>query len=93
MIFFVVFFWQDPFPLGEIIISSESVGFSVDETAPVELGGGDNAFVLNTPTRSYPLLAETGDEKHSWIAVLRAVIHKCSTLPRGANLGDTYDNE
>ena len=55
-------------------MGSPSEGFSVDETAPPELGGGENAFVLNTPTRTFPLLAETSDEKISWLAVIRSSI-------------------
>ena len=91
-----IFTLQDAFPLGEIILGSSSEGFSVDETAPPELGGGENAFMLNTPTRTYPLLAETSDEKLSWIATLNEAIEvdlsdQCSTLERSAN--GTYNNE
>ena len=70
-------------------------GFSVDESAPYELGGGENAFVLNTPTRTYPLLAETSEEKHSWIAVLRAAIEQSSKSTGASSNGTTatYNTE
>jgi len=81
----------DAFPLGEIILGNASEGFSVDEVAPYELGGGENAFVLNTPLRTYPLLAETAEEKMSWIAVLRAAIDKTSCLANGGSVSETYN--
>ena len=84
---------QDAFPLGEIIMGNASDGFSVDENAPYELGGGENAFILNTPLRTYPLLAETSEEKVSWIAVLRAAIERVSSLPNGGSVTDTYNTE
>ena len=85
---------QDAFPLGEIIMGNASDGFSVDENAPYDLGGGENAFVLNTPLRTYPLLAETSEEKVSWIAVLRAAIERVSSLPNGGgSVNDTYNTE
>jgi len=59
--------------------------------APYELGGGENAFVLNTPLRTYPLLAETAEEKMSWIAVLRAAIDKTSCLSNGGSVSETYN--
>lgn len=74
----------DAFPLGEIIIDASSEGFSVDEQAPDELGGGENAFVLNTPTRTFPLLAETAHEKLMWIEALRDAIEKSRTSPNAA---------
>ena len=80
---------QDAFPLGEIVIDSSSEGFFVDENAPDELGGGENAFVLNTPTRTFPLLAETAEDKHEWITVLRDVIEKSITSPMSASNGAT----
>ena len=55
----------------------------MDESAPSDLLGGENAFVLNTPMRTYPLLAETSDDKHAWIAVMRAAIDFASS-------GDAY---
>ena len=82
---------QDPFPLGEIIIGAETEGFSLDEMAPIELGGGENAFVLNTPTRTYPLLAETAEEKHSWLAVLRAAVERANNAPNGHSINGTYN--
>lgn len=65
----------------------------MEESAPAELGGGENSFILNTPTRTFPLLAETTEEKLSWLAVLRAAIEN---PPRGleiaavANGGTSY---
>ncbi|XP_003385504.1 PREDICTED: arf-GAP with dual PH domain-containing protein 1-like [Amphimedon queenslandica] len=72
----------DPFPLGEIVLGNPSEGYSVDESAPHELGAGENAFILNTPTRTFPLLAETSEDKLSWLTVLRAALEK----PRDAIL-------
>ena len=95
--FYHYFFLQDAFPLGEILLGSSSEGFSVDETAPPELGGGENAFMLNTPTRTFPLLAETSDEKLSWIATLTEAIEsdtpseRSGSLERAAN--GTYNTE
>ena len=63
----------------------------MDEMAPIELGGGENAFVLNTPTRTYPLLAETAEEKHSWLAVLRAAIERANNAPNGDSITATYN--
>ena len=64
----------------------------MDENAPDELGGGENAFVLNTPTRTFPLLAETADEKQMWIVALREAIVKSRTAPSSANgaVGTSY---
>ena len=75
------------------MIGTESEGFTVDENAPIELGGGENAFVLNTPTRAYPLLAEIAEEKHGWIAVLRAAIEKASSSPNEVVIDGTYNTE
>jgi len=81
---------QDAFPLGEIILDCQ--GYSVDEQAPDELGGGENAFVLNTPTRTFPLLAETIDEKLQWIPAIREAIENSRAAsiasPSGASYGD-----
>ena len=63
----------------------------MDEMAPIELGGGENAFVLNTPTRTYPLLAETAEEKHSWLAVLRAGIEIANSAPSDHTINGTYN--
>ncbi len=84
---------QDAFPLGEIVIDASSDGFSVDENAPDELGGGENAFVLNTPTRTFPLLSETADEKEQWVTALRDAIELSRTAPpssNGAAVGISY---
>jgi hypothetical protein len=83
---------QDAFPLGEVVIGSRSEGFSVDENAPDDLGGGENAFVFNTTTRTYPLLAETTDEKHAWVEVLREAILTAHSL-NGHDLSTTYYRE
>lgn len=82
---------QDAFPLGEIVIGTSADGFSVDENAPDDLGGGENAFVLNTPTRTFPLLADTSDEKHMWITAIRDAIEhlRTSTSSNGA-VGTSY---
>ena len=71
---------QDAFPLGEIVLGTESEGFSVEEGSSHDVGSGDSSFILNTPTRSYPFLAETAEEKLSWIAVLRAAIEMAHTF-------------
>ena len=84
---------QDAFPLGEIIVGSSSEGFSVDENAPDELGGGENAFVFNTSTRTYPLLAETIEEKQDWISALRGAIELSATLTNGYSLTATYTSD
>lgn len=57
-------------------MGNPSEGYSIDDTAPHELGGGENAFVLNTPTRTFPLLAETSEDKLSWLTVLRSAIEE-----------------
>lgn len=80
---------QDAFPLGEIVIDTSSEGFFVDENAPDELGGGENAFVLNTPTRTFPLLAETAEDKREWISILRDVIEKSITATMSPSNGAT----
>lgn len=77
--------------MGEIVLGTTTEGFSVDETAPLELGGGENAFVLNTPTRTFPLLAETSDEKLSWLAVLRAALEIPPNML--ADGGISYDTD
>lgn len=85
---------QDPFPLGEILLGTETEGFSVDEMAPYDLGVGENGFVLNTPNRIYPLQAATSEEKHDWIATLRRVIARASFSSNGvASLSETYETE
>lgn len=84
---------QDAFPLGEVVIGSGSEGFSVDENAPDDLGGGENAFVFNATTRTYPLLAETTEEKHVWVEVLRQAIHTAGSSLNGHDLGSTYSRE
>lgn len=91
---FVPYSLQDPFPLGEIMLGTETEGFSVDESAPYDLGVGENGFVLNTPNRIYPLQAITSEEKHDWIATLRKVITRASSSPNGvASLLETYETE
>lgn len=65
----------------------------MDENAPLELGGGENAFVLNTPIRTYPLLAETAEEKHGWIAMIRAAVGRASLDPDSARTDGTYNTE
>ena len=79
--------------MGEIILGTPSEGFSVDETAPPELGGGENSFVLNTPTRTFPLLAETSEEKISWLAVLRASIENPPFDIDATTVGPSYGSE
>ena len=74
-------------------MGSSSEGFSVDEQAPDELGGGENAFVFNTSTRTYPLLAETIEEKQDWIAALRGAIELSATLTNGYSITATYTTE
>lgn len=64
----------------------------MDETAPADFGGGDNAFIFNATTRTYPLLAETAEEKHVWVEVLsRAILNAKSC--NGSGLDATYNNE
>lgn len=84
---------QDPFPLGEVVIGSASEGFSVDENAPDDLGGGESAFMFNATTRTYPLLAETTEEKHVWVKVLREVIDTVSSSPNGQDRGTSYSRD
>lgn len=87
---------QDAFPLGEIVIDSSSDGFFVDENAPDELGGGENAFVLSTPTRTFPLLAENPDDKQRWITLLRDVIENSKTsslLEQNGASSTSYSND
>lgn len=86
-------FSQDAFPLGEIVMGTESEGFSVDESAPYELGVGENGFVLNTPNRIYPLQAATAEDKLNWIAMFRAAIEKASLSPNGTVYTETYDTD
>ena len=85
---------QDAFPLGEIVLGTETEGFSVDESAPFDLGVGENGFVLNTPNRIYPLQAATAEDKLEWIATFRAAIEKASSSSNGVtSFLDTYDTE
>lgn len=84
---------KDAFPLGEVIIGSNNEGFSVDENAPDDLGGGENAFVFNATTRTYPLLAETTEEKHEWVKVLRRAILTAGSSLNGHDLSSTYSTE
>ena len=94
IIFFNFFFsLKDAFPLGEIILGRPKEGFSVDETAPPELGGGENAFVLNTPTRTFPLLSETSEDKISWLAVLRSAIENPPFDFESPRTVDSYGSE
>jgi len=74
--------------LGEIVIGRPEEGFSVDESAPDDFGG-ENAFIFNTTTRTYPLLAETIDEKRAWVEVLRRTILTASS----GGLDTSYSNE
>ena len=71
----------------------ETEGFSVDESAPFELGVGENGFVLNTPNRIYPLQTATSEEKFDWIASFRAAIDKASSAPNGISLSETYESD
>lgn len=76
------------------MLGTETEGFSVDESAPYDLGVGENGFVLNTPNRIYPLQAATSEDKHDWIATLRRVITRASSSPNGvASLLETYETE
>lgn len=75
-------------------MGNTSAGFFVEEVAPPEIGGGENAFMLNTPTRTFPLLAETSEEKVSWIAVLRAAIEApVDAYCKGASANGSYDSD
>ena len=65
----------------------------MDENAPDELGGGENAFVFNTSTRTYPLLAETIEEKQDWISALRGAIEHSASLTNGYNIASSYSSE
>ena len=65
----------------------------MDESAPYDLGVGENGFVLNTPNRIYPLQAATGEEKLNWIAMFRAAIEKASSSPNGVSFNETYDTD
>ena len=75
------------------MIGSAQEGFSVDENVPDDLGGGENAFIFNATTRTYPLLAETTEEKHAWVAVLRSLIIRMSSSANGHSLHSTYNSE
>lgn len=88
-----IFLFQDAFPLGEVIIGSAGEGFSVDENAPDDLGGGESAFMFNATTRTYPLLAETTEEKHAWVQVLRQAIEKADSSPNGHDRGTSYSRD
>ncbi len=90
---FTIIIFQDAFPLGEVVIGSSGEGFSVDENAPDDLGGGEGAFVLNTTTRTFPLLAETPEEKHSWVHVLREAIERAGTSPSEQDRGTSYSRD
>lgn len=65
----------------------------MDENAPDDLGGGENAFVFNATTRTYPLLAETTEEKHTWVEVLRQAIRTAGSSLNGYDLSSTYSRE
>ena len=84
---------QDAFPLGEVVIGTAEEGFSVDENAPDDLGGGESAFIFNATTRTYPLLAETTEEKHAWVDVLRQVIATAGSSFNGQSLGTSYSTD
>ena len=76
------------------MLGTETDGFSVDESAPYELGVGENGFVLNTPNRIYPLQAATGEDKLDWIAALRAGIDRATSSPNGvATFSETYETD
>ena len=79
--------------MGEIIIGKSDEGFSVDETAPDDFGGGENAFIFNATTRTYPLLAETAEEKRAWVEVLRKAILHAGSSHNGTCLDATYNTE
>ena len=83
----------DAFPLGEIILGTEAESFSVEEGSSHDTGSSDSSFILNTPIRSYPFLAETPEEKLSWIAVLRASIEKAHTFAGPLTPIDTYGDD
>eukprot|EP00731_Ephydatia_muelleri_P029286 Em0020g930a len=83
----------DAFPLGEIILGTEAEGFGVEEGSSHDTGSSDSSFILNTPTRSYPFLAETPEEKLSWIAVLRASIEKAHTFAGPFTSIDSYGDD
>lgn len=75
-------------------MGTETDGFSVDESAPYDLGVGENGFVLNTPNRIYPLQASNSEEKLDWVATFRAVIERASSSSNGvSSFLDTYDTE
>ena len=76
-----------------MVIGSDSEGFSVDENAPDDLGGGDNAFIFNATTRTYPLLAETTEEKHTWVKVIRQAIDAAGNTTNGHDISSTYSRE
>lgn len=75
------------------MIGSAQEGFSVDESAPEDMGGGENAFIFNATTRTYPLLAETTEEKHAWVEVLRSAIIRMASSANGHSLHSTYNTE
>lgn len=79
--------------MGEVVIGSAGEGFSVDENAPDDLGGGESAFVFNATTRTYPLLAETIEEKHAWVDVLRKVIATAGSSPNGHDIATSYSRD
>lgn len=76
-----------------MVIGSAGEGFSVDENAPDDLGGGESAFVFNATTRTYPLLAETTEEKKVWVEVLRRVIDTAGSSPNGHDIGTSYSTD
>ena len=74
--FAAICFAQDANPLGEILLGSASQGYGINEECPPEYNGGEYAFELLTPIRSFPLIPEPqkSEEKASWIECLKSAI-------------------
>jgi hypothetical protein len=79
-------------PLGEILLGSASQGYGVNEECPPEFNGGEYAFELLTPIRSFPLIPEpqNAEEKGSWIKCLKGAIESDEFAVNG---GTSYELE
>lgn len=95
----VFFFFQDPFPLGEIALGTNAQGFGITDTVPRHLSDQQYVFMLKVPSRSgggFPLMAETEQSKKQWMEALQASINGTPLLssPSGLTKEDfVFDNE
>ena len=69
-------FTQDAFPKGEIFIGTKDKGFAVRDGVTPGVKDTGYTFTLKTTERDYHFSAETEEDMHDWVLIIKSVISK-----------------